>query len=66
MLFVYKMYRSNKISTSINDAGKEIIKLMKCPKCGNDMLTGEIGISSSSRDKLSEMDIKIRFREILQ
>ncbi len=43
------MYRSNKISTSINDTGKEVIKLMKCPKCGNDMLTGEIGISSSSR-----------------
>ena len=34
--YIY-MYQSNKISTtSINDAGKEVIKLMKCPKCGND------------------------------
>ena len=33
------MYQSNKISTSINDAVKEVIKLMKCPKCGNENLS---------------------------
>ena len=36
--YIY-MYQSNKISTSINDAEKEVIKLMKCPKCGNENLS---------------------------
>lgn len=40
---------SKKGAESMGKLEEKGIKLMKCPKCGNDMLNGEIGIGSSSR-----------------